>query len=198
MLKLQTKVIIGIDLAGKKENPTGIALLKNTTVKTKLAYLNEEILESVFKNHPIIVAIDSPLSLPRKGLMRKVDREMMKRGYRVLPPTIPAMRQLTLRGVEINKLITEKGYKTIEVHPTSTRKALSIPLKDWAEIQKIFKSMGLKGDVQLRMLKSHEIDAITCALTACLYLNNQTEAVGDKEEGYIIVPRKRYWRTLGL
>ena len=195
---MKTKVIIGIDLAGKKENPTGIALFKNATANTKLVYTNEEILESVFKNTPILVAIDSPLSLPKKGSMRNSDREMIKRGYRVFPPTLPAMRQLTLRGIEINKLITEKGYKTIEVHPTSARKALNMPLKDWIEIQKTFQSIELKGDIQQRMLTSHEIDAVTCALTAFLYLNSQTEAIGDDEEGYIIVPQKRDWRTLQL
>jgi len=189
---------MGIDLSGKRKNPTGLAVLKKTRVKTKLVYTDEEILESVIKNRPAITAIDSPLNLPQKGSLRKADREMIKEGYRVFPITLPAIRQLTLRGIKINKLITKKGYKTIEVHPTSTRKALGMPLKDWTEIQKIFKSIGLKGDVQLRKLTRHEIDAVTSALTAFLYLNNQTEAMGNEEEGYIIVPQKHYWRTLQL
>lgn len=195
---MQIKIVIGIDLAGKKKNPTGLALLKKTMVKTKLVYADKEILESVIKNRPAIIAIDSPLSLPKKGSLRKADREMIRRGYRVFAPTLPAMKQLTLRGIEINKLIIEKGYKTIEVHPTSTRKALGMPLKDWAKIQEIFKGMGLKGDAQLRKLTSHEIDAVTSALTALLYLSNQTEAIGDEKEGYIIVPKKQDWRTLQL
>lgn len=192
------EIIIGIDLAGKKENPTGIALLKNLLVTANIVYTTEEILEIITNKRPIITAIDAPLSLPKQGSLRKADREMIKRGYKVFPPGLPAMMQLTLRGIKINKLITEKGYKTIEVHPTSTRKALNMPLKDWKEIQKTFEKMGLKGDVQLRMLKNHEIDAVTSALTAFLYINYQTEALGNIEEGYIIVPKKTDWRTIRL
>ena len=36
-------------------------------------------------------------------------------------------------------------YKAIEVHPTSTRKALQMPPKDWDTIQESLKNLGLKG-----------------------------------------------------
>ena len=86
-------------------------------------------------------------------------------------------------------------YRTIEVHPTSTRKALQMPLKDWETIQEILKTLGLKGEVETRPLATHEIDAITAALTATLHLKKQTERIGEEENG-IIVPKKRNWRTL--
>lgn len=95
-------------------------------------------------------------------------------------------------------LITKKGYKTIEVHPTSTRKALNMPLKDWEKIQTTLESIGLEGDLKMRVLKSHEIDAVTAALTAYLHMKNQTEAIGDKEEGHVIIPKKQDWRTLQI
>jgi len=197
VLKLKNKVITGIDLAGKPENPTGWAVWKNKRVETSLIYTNNEILEGITRNKPAIIAIDAPFSLPKKGILRKADKEMIRRGYRVFPPKLPAMRTLTVRAIELNKLIAEKGYKTIEVHPTSTRKALNMPSKDWRKIQTILKSIGLEGD-QVRTLTPHELDAITAALTAYLRLQNQTEALGDKEEGYIIIPKKQDWRTLQI
>lgn len=197
MLKLKNKVITGIDLAGKPENPTGWAVWKNKRVETSLIYTNNEILEGITRNKPAIIAIDAPFSLPKKGILRKADKEMIRRGYRVFPPKLPAMRTLTVRAIELNKLIAEKGYKTIEVHPTSTRKALNMPSKDWRKIQTSLKSIGLEGD-QVRNLTPHELDAITAALTAYLHLQNQTEALGDKEEGYIIIPKKQDWRTLQI
>jgi len=39
-------------------------------------------------------------------------------------------------------------------------------------------------------VKSHEIDAVIAALTAYLYMNNQTEALGDEGEEDIIIPKK--------
>ncbi|MGC8895240.1 MAG: DUF429 domain-containing protein [Candidatus Bathyarchaeia archaeon] len=191
-------IIIGIDLAGSSKNPTGWALWKNKTVKTKLVYTNKEIIESVVTDKPSIIAIDAPLRLPKKGILRSVDKEMIKRGYRVFPPTLPAMKKLTLRAIRINKLIVEKGYKTIEVHPTSTRKALDMPLKDWGKIQTLLKDIGLKGDIETPHLTPHEIDAVTAALTAYLQIQNQTESIGDEEEGYIIVPKRLNWRTLKI
>jgi predicted nuclease with RNAse H fold len=137
------------------------------------------------------------LSLPKKGeLFRKADREMIRKGYRVFPPNLPAMKKLALRAIRLNRLIEEKRYKVIEVHPTSTRKALQMPLKDWEAIQESLKTLGLKGELETRPLATHTIDAVTAALTAVLHLQSQTERVGDEEEGCIIVPKKRDWRTL--
>jgi len=94
--------------------------------------------------------------------------------------------------------MVKKGYRTIEVHPTSTRKALNMPLKDWRKIQTTLETIGLEGDLKLRALKCHEIDAVTAALTAYLHMKNQAKAIGDGEEGYIIIPKKQDWRTLQI
>jgi predicted nuclease with RNAse H fold len=197
MLELKDKCVIGIDLAASSRNPSGWALLKGNVVKTSLVYTDSEILENIVKNHPALIAIDAPLSLPKKGeFFRKADREMIKKGYRVFPPNLPAMKKLALRAIRLNRLIEEKMYKTIEVHPTSTRKALQMPPKDWKAIQEILKTLGLKGELETRSLATHEIDAVTAALTAVLHLKSQTERVGYDEKGYIIVPKKRDWRPL--
>jgi len=197
MLELKDRCVIGIDLAGSSKNPTGWSLLKDTTVKTLLLHTDNEILENTLRNQPTLIAIDAPLSLPKKGeFFRKADREMIRKGYRVLPPNLAAMRKLALRAIKLNKLIEEKRYKAIEVHPTSTRKALQMPSKDWKATQEILKTLGLKGELETRPLATHEIDAITAALTAALHLKRQTEQIGDNEEGYIILPKKRDWKTL--
>ena len=195
---MQKRVIIGIDLAGKPENPTGWALWRNRRVKTSLVYRNNDILKGIARSKPAIIAIDAPLSLPKSGILRKVDKEMIARGYRVFPPILQAMRKLTVRAIEINKLIADKGYRAIEVHPTSTRKALNMPSKDWGKIQAILKSIGVEGDLKVRTLTPHEVDAVTAALTAYLHMQSQTKTLGDDEEGYIIIPKKQDWRTLQI
>ena len=197
MLKLTKENLIGIDLAGKPKNPTGIALWKQKRVKVQFVYTDDEILAYVKNFKPSVVAIDAPLKLPKSGILRKADGEMIKMGYGVFPPTLPAMKTLTLRAIKLNELIKE-AFKTIEVHPTSTRKALGMPLKDWGKIQTILKSIGLKGDIQVRALTPHEIDAVTAALTAHLHIKGQTEEFGDEEEGFIIVPKRQNWRKLKL
>jgi len=195
---MQKNIIVGIDLAGVATNPTGWALLKNKTIFTNHMYPDEEILKRSTDCRPQLIAVDAPLSLPKKGIMRKADREMHKRGYPVFPPRFPAMEKLTLRAVRVVQEIKRRGFNVIEVHPTSTRKALKMPTKDWKKIQTVFIRIGLEGDLKTRALTDHEIDAVTAALTAHLHLQGKTELMGDEEEGYIVVPTERDWRKLRL
>lgn len=195
---MKNEIIIGIDLAGKQKNPTGWAFWKNKEVEPALIYTDKEILEKIMHAKPTIVAIDAPLKLPKKGLLRKADKELIKRGYRVFPTGLQAMKSLALRAIKLNRLIMEKGMETIEVHPTSTRRALNMPLKDWREIQKILENIGLEGSLKLRALKPHEIDAATAALTAYFHIKGLTEALGNKEEGYVIIPKKQDWRNIRI
>jgi len=197
MLKLKSITLMGIDLAANPKNPTGIALLKNKKLKTSLVFANSEIMHIIVTYKPLLLAIDAPFSLPKTGIYRKADREMIKRGYHVFPPGFPSMRTLTLRAIELVNTLAKKGFKVIEVHPTSTRKALEMPLKNWREIEKIFLNLGLEKESEKRIFTPHEIDAVTAALTAYLYLNNQTELIGN-EEGNIVVPTRRHWRTIKI
>ena len=195
---MRENIIIGIDLAGMPKNPTGWALWKNKVISTCHLYENKEILEQLTKIKPVLVAIDAPLSLPKEGAMRKADREMYRRGYPVFPPRFSAMKKLTLRARKITQQIKREELHIIEVHPTSTRKALKMPAKDWKEIQSIFLQLGLEGDLKTRVLTPHEIDAVTAALTGYLYLQRKTQLIGNEEEGYIVVPTKSDWRRLKL
>jgi predicted nuclease with RNAse H fold len=58
--------------------------------------------------------------------------------------------------------------------------------------------MGLGGTLAKCTLTSHEIDATIAALTAYLYTKSATEALGNKEEGYITVPKRQDWRKLQI
>jgi predicted nuclease with RNAse H fold len=109
---------------------------------------------------------------------------------RALPPKPQAREQLTSRAMKLNTLIAEKGYKTIELHPTSTRKALKMPTRDWSKTQTILEGMGLKGALEQHEVTPHEVDALISALTVKLYLPEQTETIGNEDEGYIIVAKK--------
>lgn len=196
LFELRDESIIGIDLAADPKNPTCWASLKQKRVRTKLLHTDKDILRETLPAKPALVAIDAPLSMPRCGKARTADREMMHRCYRVFPPLFSTMRHLTDGAIGLNKLIAERGYKTIEVHPTSTRKALKMPIKATCKVQAILKTIGLKGEIESRMLTVHEIDATIAALTAHIHTQGRTEAIGDEEEGYIIIPKQQEWRTI--
>jgi predicted nuclease with RNAse H fold len=193
---LRKKITAGIDLAAKPKNPTGWALLKDNFVETSIIHADDEILKNITSMKPTLTAIDAPLSFPKIGTMREADREMIRKGYRVFPLQLPTMTELTVRATRLNTLILEKGYKTIETHPKSARKALKMPTKPDNKVQEILRRTGLRGDLEKHALTPHEIDAIVAALVAHLHIRGETESVGNNEEDRIIVPRPQDWRTL--
>ncbi len=187
--------VIGIDLSGDPCNPTGWALLQDGIFRVKELYEDSEILLETVSAKPMLVAIDAPLTLPKKGFMRSVDQEMRRRGYQVFPPLFKGMKMLTERARRLVKKLEETRITVIEVHPLSTRRALRMSLRNWKRIQEEFLKMGFSGDFQKTQLTTHEIDAMTAALTANLHIQGVTESIGDTNEGFIIIPvRKPWWK----
>lgn len=182
--------VIGIDLAGTENRETGWALLYGCKVEILTFHSDDEILRKTLESNPLLVAIDAPLTLPKDGKMRLADREMKKLGYSVLPPLFPGMKDLTLRGIRLASKMRENGIRVIEVHPTSSRKALGLPvIKDVKQIRLALLKLGLRGDIEKDKVTIHELDAVIAALTAKLHLDGKTIKVGSEREGYIIIPR---------
>jgi predicted nuclease with RNAse H fold len=198
-LKTQAPIIAGVDLAATPLNPTGWATLKGRVISACHLFSDKEILSKIVKCKPTLIAVDAPLSLPKnKKFTRKADREMQKRGYPVFPPRFRTMERLTVRAIKLTHKMRSEKFDVIEVHPASTRKALKMPTKEWSKIQEIFVSIGFEEDIKTRVLTPHEIDAVTAALTGYLHLKQKTELVGDRIEGYIVVPTESDWRLLKL
>jgi len=189
LLSRSREKVVGIDLAGSEANPSGWAVLDGLEVRTAILRADDELIEATLGARPALVAIDAPLSLPEEGYMRKVDRELHRLGFPVLPPMFPAMKKLTLRGIRLAQELQALGLEVIEVHPASTRKALGLPVKGRKAVQEALLALGLKGDLEARSLSIHELDAVTAALTAALHLLGLTVLVGD-EEGRICLPRR--------
>ena len=193
---MKAKISIGIDLSASEQKPTGWAIIEKRRVKATQFHTDEEIIRKTVKANPSIVAIDAPLTFPKQGMLRQADRQMYKLGYPVFPPLFRTMQKLTERGVKISEILRLKGLEVIEVHPASSRKALSMPTKDWRKIQAVFRHIGLRGEHEKRVLTRHEIDAVTAALTGLLYLEGKTRLVGDAAEGIIVVPVEMDWRKI--
>lgn len=193
-------IVVGIDLSAKPSNPTGWAMLDGLSVSAKHLFSDEEIAFKTAQCSSKLTAIDAPLSLPQnmREYMRRADKEMHRKGYAVLPPRFKSMKKLSLRAANLVLQLQSQGLAVIEVHPLSSRKALGMPRREWGKIQKILLRVGLKSDLEKRALTSHEIDAVTAALTAALHLKRKTELIGDPKEGCITIPRKRDWRALKL
>jgi len=168
--------IIGVDLAGKTTNPTGICTLNYEIIDFKTVYSDEQILKILLKFKPDIIAIDAPI-MKGKPKARQADKLLKK--YKTLSPSMPSMKTLTIRGSKLaTKLVSQ--YEVIEVFPTATAKILGIYSKKYREIA---------SKLNINVRNKHELDAYLCCLTAKMFLEGKTTEVGD-EGGKIIVPKQ--------
>jgi len=179
---------VGIDLAGNPKNDTGFCILEiageSKTVATSLLHTDTGIIEKIHQVNPELVAIDAPLTY--SGMNRRCDEEL--RGYGALPVTLRGMDVLARRGTCLAEKLRAENIKVIEVYATASAKILGFYEKDENAMQKHLMDANLEGDIQRRMLKKDELDAVSSALTAYLHYSGASEEVGDAA-GKIIVPK---------
>ncbi|MEN6329264.1 MAG: DUF429 domain-containing protein [Methanobacteriaceae archaeon] len=180
---------MGIDLAGKEENPTGICIISGGNILLKTCFGDGEIMETVKTFNPWLIVIDAPLSLPRGrcclekdcacssgGHFRQCEREIRRYGP-VLPLTFQGMKMLTLRGISLKEKL--ESYHLLETHPRTVQKILGIT--------DINQYVNEHYDLSVNP-SEHELDAFLAALTGVFYLNDCYLELGDPDEGTIILP----------
>jgi predicted nuclease with RNAse H fold len=185
--------IIGIDLAGKSENPTGICFLDSQKLNLTTLFEDDEILSYINRASPSLIVIDAPLSLPKGrcclsnecscskkgGHFRVAEVEMRKYG-RTLPLTFRGMRMLTERGIKLaNEL--KKKYTVLESHSRTVQKILGFSnLYD-----DLIQYFELPENIN-----EHELDAVLLVIAGIFYMQKEFMEFGDREEGIIILPKE--------
>ncbi len=173
----------GVDLAGSRRRPTGVAVLRGGVLAAFEVFGDRELLEAIRGSR--VVAVDSPLTLPRRLRgFRDVDIALKKMGYRVLPPLWPHMRLLTLRGIALSHLLSEAGVHVIETHPRSALLASGCrdPL---GLIEKILP--GITTRVYRR--SRHVLDAIVCLAVAIAWIRGSAVPVEGGEGVIYLLPK---------
>ena len=194
---------VGIDLTGSENKASGICILEERKAYLKTALTDEEIISAAIAAKPTIISIDSPLSLPRGrcctsdscecrkyGILRECERILMKRGVLVYPCLIKSMQKLTARGIRLSQIFREKGFKVIESYPGAAQDILRFPRKqlDLEELKIDLMNMGIELCPGEEPIIHDEIDALTSALVGYFYLIGMYEAIGNDDEGYLIIP----------
>ncbi len=180
-------VVLGIDLAGREGRPTGAAVLTPDSLACLTVFTDGEILELASSRGPDLVAVDAPLSRPTTGWLRESDRELIRRGLRVLPPLLGPMRLLTERGLRLAEVMRSRGLRVVEVHPGSTAKILGVPRTPEGVLAAL-EIAGISAEPPEGGIRNvHEVDAALAAVTGALLLEGRAEVVGGREG--IAIPR---------
>jgi len=183
--------ILGIDLAGKEDNPSGISIFDGYKMDLSTVYSDRDIIKLITDLNPSIIVIDAPLSLPKGrcclekdckcavgGHFRQAEKDIRQYG-RVLPLTFHGMKMLTFRGIRLASEL-KNNYELIESHPRTCQKILKF--EDKLSSLNQFTNASYEST-------EHELDAGVLAVIGYLYLNNCCIELGDPDEGLIIIPK---------
>lgn len=196
--------IVGIDLTGSENRPSGWCLLEGDHALTHRLASDVEIIEATLNAKPTLVSIDSPLSLPQGrtsvrdddpgrhkfGITRYCERVLKKRGINVYPCLINSMQGLTARGIRLAKQLRGMGIPVVESYPGAAQDIMKIPRKraSLEFLKSGLAEFGVKGDFLDHQVSHDELDAITSALVGLFFWSGKFEALGNAEEEYLIIP----------
>ncbi len=182
--------VLGVDLAGSPRRPTGVCVLCGVRARTRIALMDQEILDAIAQARPDLVPIDAPLSLPagrttiqdRSGPhFRACDLELRRRGIRFFPITLGPMRMLTERGLTLKVKIEEMGYRAVECYPGGAQDVWGIPRqhRDLDGLRRGLAALGVRGLTEA--MTGDELDAVTAAWVGRLFLLGRGEMLGGEE-----------------
>ncbi|MEL9940718.1 MAG: DUF429 domain-containing protein [Ignisphaera sp.] len=169
---------IGLDLAAKPSRCTGFVVISDTehvqVIEAKCLNTDDEIIQNVLRYNNAVIAVDAPFGFG-DGYLRRVDRKMISLGYRVLPPGLHQMKELTRRAISIVGKLIGYGLTVIETHPRSVLKSSKCnSLEDLAN------KLGI--DTSLISTRSKDIrDAFLAAVAALCFVRGCSNPVQESD-----------------
>ncbi|MGK7894869.1 MAG: ribonuclease H-like domain-containing protein [Xenococcus sp. (in: cyanobacteria)] len=196
--------VVGLDITGSEKRASGWCLLTENYAETQTLKTDAEIIEATLNSNPDLIAIDSPLSLPKGritvddddpgrkiyGITRECERILKKRGINVYPCLIKSMQGLTSRGIRLAQHFRSQGIPTIESYPGAAQDIMRIPRKQ-AGLEFLTEGLGdfgIKGEFLNNSVSHDELDAITSAVVGLFFWTGKFEGLGNEEEEYLIIP----------
>ena len=195
---------MGVDLAGSEKRETGFCVMDPQMMcKTTVLHTDQEVLRLTSEARPGVVSIDAPLFLPkgRESLekpgpphFRECDKELLRMHIRFFPISLGPMRMLTARGMKLRTALESRGFEVIESFPGAIQDILGMPRKQKGlrELERALRRYGIGLGQPEGGFTGDELDAVTSALVGLMYTNGEYRAIGDPEEGLMILPPLKF------
>jgi len=191
---------VGIDLAGSERRNTGFCVMdSHMKCNTAVIHTDQDVLRLTSEAVPSVVSIDAPLFLPkgRESLdkpgpphFRECDKELLGMHIKFFPISLGPMRMLTARGMRLRAALEASGFEVIESFPGAIQDLLGMPRKQKGlrELEEALRRYGVGLGRPKGGFSGDELDAVTSALVGLMYRNGEYKAIGDPEEGLMILP----------
>lgn len=194
--------------------PAAFALLDGEPRLRELGDTHD-VVSLVERVRPVVVAIDAPLFLPAgwgcldwpctcgrctapPTARRRAELAMASLGLGLFWTTKQGLlRPLVQWAIVLRGELESRGWPVIEVYPYATRVRLlgRPPARKGTLLGRAWTQQGLAGriaglpDPAQRLLGHDALDALLAAYTGLLWHRGLGEAIGDEEDGAIVVPR---------
>ena len=200
MARRSGQPVVGIDLAGSERRNTGFCVMDpHIRCRTVVLHTDQEVLRLTSEARPSVVSIDAPLSLPkgRESLekpgpphFRECDKELLRMHIRFFPISLGPMRMLTARGMRLRAALEARGFEVIESFPGAIQDLLGMPRKQKGlpGLETALRQYGIDLGERKGRFSGDELDAVTSALVGLMYRNGRYRAIGDPQEGLMILP----------
>ena len=207
---------IGVDLTMTEWKPSGCAVLDSGGALASLSKntTDASVIELALRHFPSVVAIDSPLGLPKgvdcldprhrcesvhdfKGRVCERDLRLARTPQISIYTTTKKtpVGDMIYRAVSLAKNLRALGVEVIEVYPYASKRALfgDVLPKAKTPAEARFVTAGLKPlipglESAPDSLDDDLLDALIAAYTARLYAQGRAAAFGIPEEGIIYTP----------
>jgi predicted nuclease with RNAse H fold len=121
---------------------------------------------------------------------RQSERDLVRMGIPTLATAL--IKILARRGERIATALGALGYRPLEVYPFATLRLLGLPAQGKrtpSGRRRIHRALKpLVPGLNHPKATDHQLDAVVCAVTALLWRQGRTRAVGLPEEGLMTIP----------
>jgi len=173
-------IVAGLDPSGTPRRYTGLTIIDdhNIIYIGRLKH-DEEIINTILRYKPVVVAIDSPLSYADG--YREVDLCMKKLGFKVLPPGWRSMRMLISRSLAFKEVFERNNITVIETHPLSAFKS-----SNCASLEELTSKFKMELP---RKPSKDEADSLIAALVAYSYITKSVFKVEAHDGIIYLLPK---------
>jgi predicted nuclease with RNAse H fold len=197
---MEMETIVGIDYGSKLAGTTVIAFYQNEMVRFRASKHQEDADKFIVKHlqlmKPKFVFLDAPLSLPGKYVDKESYSDYF---YRVADRELGAMSPmflggLTARAMKLKDYLEKMEMTVFETYPKHQAVILELDntmyKRDEKHIRELSKVVSDKFNLNVnydQMKTWHHFDSLLAYIAGVRFINKAHMAIGDQEEGQIIV-----------
>lgn len=193
--------VIGIDVGGTRKGFHAVRLRSNHQLDTYQHTDSQKIVDWIYQEEVAAVAIDAPCGWSQTGGSREAERTLQVDGNHIpcfCTPTreralTSSFYQWVFNGEALYQACRKARLAPLETYPHGIATLLLGSNPSGTKIEQRQQALHHAHISTASLTSPDLLDAALCALTAHASLSSETQSFGNSEEGYLVLPTKKYF-----